>query len=173
MARLKQMSSEHLETLLERLRDQVGTGETPPLPPGMCFEEFAAHMRQDVRDRNWADILLSIIDSSTSGFFLANMRWSLVTIAAGPHGFLTSDRSILVTNGVDQPEGEVVLPISPRQLFIAVNTREQEARLAMADPKLLRRLVNSRVSQEAQRYVYSENDLQLRFVENRLRKGQP
>lgn len=168
VAQLKQMSVEHLEVLLERIRVGAGSGEIPPLPEGVTFEQFAVHMRQDVRDKRWADLLQSVIDSSIVGLFISNMRWSLVTLKIPGRELLTSDRPIIMTNGIDHLEGHIVLPISPTQLFVAVNTIKMEDQLRTRDPRELMSRINDRVTSQAQKFVYSTDERQLRFVENRL-----
>lgn len=170
VAYLKQMSAEHLEVLLERVRVSAGRGEIPPLPDGVTFEQFAAHMRQDVRDKRWADVLQSVIDSSIVGLFISNMRWSLVTVTSPDRELLTSDRPIIMTNGIDHPEGHIVFPISPTQLFVAVNTIEMENSLRARKSKELIGQVNHRIVNQAKRFVYSTDERQLCFVEKRLVK---
>lgn len=170
VAGLKSMSAERLEILLEEIKDRIGTDEIPSLPLGMSFEQFSDDMRLAVRDRTWAEVLLQVVESPRAGLFVANMRWHLITIEGGADGFLTSDRPLLMTNGIDQPEGEIILPVSPTRLFVAINTPEQEARLTRIDPELLRRMVNDKICRQAQQFVYSVNDSQLRFADNRLRR---
>lgn len=168
VARLKQMSLERLEGILERVKVEAGSGEVPSLPTGITFDQFADHMRQSVRDKDWADVLQYVIDSNNVGLFISNMRWSLVSVQNSGQRFLTSDRPVVATNGVNHPEGYIMLPISPTQLFIALNNVEMENRLRYTDSRSLVNRVNNLVTKQAQRFVYSVDERQLRFVENRL-----
>ena len=168
VARLKKMSLERLEGILERVKVEAGSGEVPALPTEVTFDQFADHMRQSVRDKDWADVLQHVIDSSDVGLFISNMRWSLVNVQNSDRRFLTSDRPVVVTNGVNHPEGYIMLPISPTQLFVALNNIEMENRLRYADLRRLVNQVNDLITRQAQRFVYSIDERQLRFVENRL-----
>ena len=168
VARLKQMSLERLEGILERVKVEAGSGEVPSLPAGVNFDRFADHMRQSVRDKDWADVLQHVIDSSNVGLFISNMRWSLVNVQNSGQRFLTSDRPVVTTNGANHPEGYIMLPISPTQLFVALNNIEMENRLRYTDSRSLVNQVNDLVAKQAQRFVYSADERQLRFVENRL-----
>lgn len=171
VAYLKQISVERLEGTLERIRVEAGSGEVPPLPVGVTFDRFADNMRQNVRDKDWADVLQSVIDSSYVGLFISNMRWVLVSVENSDRRFVTSDRPVLMTNGVDHPEGYIMLPISPTQLFVAVNNIEMENELRYSDSRKIVDQVNNLVARQAQRFVYSTDERQLRFVENRLGRG--
>ncbi len=168
LAELKRMSSDRLEEILEQIRGDDGSTGIPSLPEGMSFGEFATHMRQDVRDKIWAEVLLGVIDTPRSGLFLANMRWSIVTVTAGSPGLLTSDRPVIMTNGLDHADGELILPISPTQVFLAVNSEAQEHVARGVETEKLRRLINEKITRQAKRFVYAQDDKQLRFVENRL-----
>ena len=168
VTRLKQMSLERLEGILERIKVEAGSEEVPSLPAGVTFDQFADHMRQSVRDKDWADVLQHVIDSSNLGLFISNMRWSLVDVQKSSQRFLTSDRPVLATNGIDHPEGYIMLPISPTQLFVALNSNETENRLRLSGPQSLVSQVNNSITKQAQRFVYSTDERQVRFIENRL-----
>ena len=168
VAWMKQISAERLEELLQRYQSEVEAGVAPPLPEGSTFEQFAVEMRQSVRDKHWASVLQGVIDSSRVGLFISNMRWSLVAINVADRQLLTSDRPVLMTNGIDHPEGYIMLPISPTRLFVAVNTDEMVDQLRASDARKFVYEINDRITRQAQKYVYSSDERQLRFVENRL-----
>lgn len=168
VARLKKMSLERLEGILERVKVEAGSGKVPSLPAGVTFDQFAGHMRQSVRDKDWADVLQYVIDSNNVGLFISNMRWSLVNVQNSGQRFLTSDRPVVATNGVNHPEGYIMLPISPTLLFTALNNVEMENRLRYTDSRSLVNQVNDLVAKQAQRFVYSADERLLRFVEDRL-----
>ncbi len=171
VAWMKQISAESLEVLLQRYQDEVGSGVALPLPEGLTFEQFATEMRQNVRDTHWASVLQGVVDDSRVGLFISNMRWSLVTINTSNGQLLTSDRPVLMTNGLNYPEGHIILPISPTRIFVAVNTDEMVDQLRVSDARKLVYDINHRITSQAQKYVYSTDERQLRFIENRLGRG--
>ena len=138
----------------------------PSDPP--TFAQLKASMEHDVEHKTWAVLLQDVIDSVTVGTFLNAMRWSIVTVRNPEHLLLTSDRPVYMTNGIDHPEGQIILPVGPEQVFVAVNTSEMEQVLRNHDPRKLVHALNDKVASQAQRYVYGTDDRQLRYIENRL-----
>lgn len=140
----------------------------PSDPP--TFAQLKAEMEHDVEHKTWAVLLQDVIDNVTVGKFINAMRWSIVTVSNPEYSFLTSDRPVCMTNGIDHPKGYIILPVGPAQMFVAVNTLEMEQTLRQTDPRKLMRMVNGKVVDQARKYVYGTDDRQLRFVENRLGK---
>jgi len=148
---------------IESIYDEIRFPSDPP-----TFGEMKASLQHDIEHTTWVVLLQEVIDSPTVGKFLNAMRWSIVTIRNPGHSLLTSDRPIYMTNGLDHPEAQIILPVGPAQLFIAVNTPEMEEALRTFDPHALLRQMNDKVAIQARRYVYDRDDRQLRFVANRL-----
>ena len=140
-------------------------------PP--TFAQLRARMQHDAEHKTWAVLLQDVIDSVTVGTFINAMRWSVVTVRNAPHSILTSDRPVYMTNGINHPEGQTILPIGPTQMFVAVNTPQMEVALRTCDPHRLLGQMNDKVVRHACRYVYGIDDRQLRYVENRLDRHTP
>jgi hypothetical protein len=115
----------------------------------------------------------TIIDSPRMGGYLNQMRWSVVTFKNPKHALLTSDRPIIMTNGITKSRDHLALPICPLSLFVATNTIESESIIRSIDPRDLMQQINERVASQARRYVYGTDDSQLRFVANRLGQRKP
>jgi hypothetical protein len=116
--------------------------------------------------------LRGIIDSANVGAYLNGMRWSVLTIEDDPiHPFLTSDRPVIMSDGIKYANSFVIVPLSPASLFVAVNTPQHEQHIQSMPLNDLIREVNGTVCKQAQKYVYSTDDRQLRFVQNRLGRG--
>jgi hypothetical protein len=107
------------------------------------------------------------------GGHLNQMRWSVVTFKDERHTLLTSDRPIVMTNGIIGPDDHLALPIGPRMLFVATNNVQTENMIRTIDPGILMAQVNDRVASQARKYVYGCDDRQLRFVQNRLGRKWP
>ena len=169
VALLKEKCRVGLAERLAEIEPVYDDFRTPSDPA--TFADLKAGMRHDVEHKTWAVLLQDVIDSATAGTFLNAMRWSIVTVKKPRHSLLTSDRPVHMTNGLDHPEGQIILPVGPTQMFVAVNTAEMEQVLRACDPCCLTRLVNNKTATEARKYVYDTDDRQLRFVGNRLRYG--
>ena len=115
----------------------------------------------------------TIIDSPRMGGHLNQMRWSTLTFKNPTHTLLTSDRPILMTNGLVKPRDHLAIPIGPFALFVATNTEESDSIIRNVNPRELMQQVNDRVASQARRFVYGTDDRQLSFVANRLGKMVP
>ena len=98
------------------------------------------------------------------------MEWLTVHIHGGRHSILTSDRPIIMSNGIARPSDFLLIPLSPNTLFIAANSKKMMKRLQDMDLNELVVSVNDRVSKQAIDYVYGVDDKHLRFVCRRLGK---
>ena len=171
---------ERVEQLRRKLRMELATrlpeierdyqAQRQPSEPE-TFAELRKLLERDVEEKTWAVLLERVIDSVTVGGFLNAMHWSIVTFSAAPHALITSDRPVCMTNGIDRPDGHVALPVGPTQVFLAAKTPEIEVALRQENAKALHARLNDIVARQAIRYVYSTDDRQLRFVENRLRRN--
>jgi hypothetical protein len=81
---------------------------------------------------------------------------------------LTSDRPLIMTNGLLRPEDQIILPISPTAVFVATNIIETENAVRYTRRRDIFRQVNERVARQSRKYVYGSNDSQLDFVSKRL-----
>jgi hypothetical protein len=138
-------------------------------------ETYAEHIAKNGHPagRTSARAMQTIIDSPTMGGHLNQMYWSVVTFRNERHTLLSSDRPIIMTNGLARPENHLAIPIGPRQLFVATNTPEMERTIRAMPPRQLMEQVNHRVASQARKFVYGVDDRQLRFIANRLGKTLP
>jgi hypothetical protein len=93
-----------------------------------------------------------------------------MTIPDVPFNFLTSDRPIIMTNGIGRPEGHIAVPIGPRKLFIAANQKETTDPIVALPPSDLIMQANTMVVRQAEEFVYGESDFAINFVERHLRR---
>ncbi|GEM_PF-2548206 len=116
-----------------------------------------------------ADILMRGTISERLISFIMRMQWTLHTLEGSQHSLLTCDSPLVTTDGLLQENAHIFLPVSPRHYFLAVSTERtrQEINSSISGREGLT-FANSTIVQEAFRYVYGEDDKQLRFVENRM-----
>lgn len=170
IAMLKDKCRQELPQHLAEIETHYDERRSPSHPP--TFAQFREEMEHDVGHKLWAVLLQDVIDNKAVGTFLNQMRWAVVTISGAVlHPFLTSDRPIYMTDGIKHPEGQIIVPVGPTQMFVAVNTPEMMATLQHRNPCEVMRAVNDKVVAQAQRYVYGTDARQLRFIENRLMRS--
>jgi len=135
------------------------------------YEEYAATHSPNPAGRGGALLLQKIIDNPVLGKHINNMRW-IVLKAHGPKfTLLTSDRPVLITNGLAYENSQLFLPISPYHVFIATNTLDMERYVedVFARGQMIQQ-VNERVAVQARKYVYGLSNAQFDFVAARLGK---
>jgi hypothetical protein len=111
----------------------------------------------------------SVIDHEFSGTRLNGMRWTVLHDPSPKHLLLTSDRPVVMTNGLDKPDGQLIIPISPRHVFVATNNVKTEnyIRGVWNDRQAIPQ-INDRVARQSRKYVYGFSETQLSFVSSRL-----
>jgi hypothetical protein len=139
----------------------------PSDPP--TFVEFKARIHPNSREMAKAEVLQAITDLPNVGRAINEMLWGVATLYDLRPRFLTSDRPVVMTNGLGFPMSHIMMPISPRSLFIATHTslKLTYLRQALHQGTLLDH-VNHTVAAQAQKFVYFCDDSQLTFVEARL-----
>jgi hypothetical protein len=134
------------------------------------FDDFKAAFVKNPIEVPAVRVLRELVRSKRVVRMLASFKWQTATVNAAKYPLLTSDRPIIMTNGLIQPDAHIVLPISPRRLFIATKNDETFQSFREMNPNELAQAVNNQVSQQAHKFVFGCDESQLRFVANRLGK---
>ena len=95
---------------------------------------------------------------------IMRMKWGHLDMPFWAPALMTSDRPI-ISEGLAKSDGHMVIPIGPKRLFYAVNSRSTAAMFATLDPLELVRRVNTAVTAHAHKYVYATTDSVLPFVQ--------
>ena len=66
--------------------------------------------------------LMDIIGSGKVTEKIMSMRWYVVRMNSLRFSVLTSDRPIVMTNGIAYDNSHIVMPLSPQHIFVAANT---------------------------------------------------
>jgi hypothetical protein len=146
--------------------------ESKPTDPA-TFEEYKRQFIANPLNTFAPRIINRIVDNQNIIRHMCNMSWNVVHFTNSPHLLLTSDRPIIMTNGVGIPEAHIALPISPSKLFIAFNDEAGYRKVRALPPKELIRASNTRVVEQARKYAYGFSDADLSFVSSRLGKQVP
>ena len=125
----------------------------------------------DIASVGFATLVESVTDNQMLGSFFNKMHWSIATIGNPEHHLLTSDHPLVTTNGIEHPEGYVITPVGPTQVFIAVNSAEKAAEIKQTNPRYLIPKLNDTMVRQAVDYVYDTDERQRRFIGNRFRQS--
>jgi hypothetical protein len=112
--------------------------------------------------------LPNFIDNADIGTVILHMSWFTFDLEGGGLTLLTGDRPLIRTHGLKDRHCIVLLPLSPRLVFVATNAPETDRGLLRAKREKLVTDINARIVAQARRYVYGATTHHLRFVENRL-----
>lgn len=114
-------------------------------------------------------IIQNVMNSRLTGAALNAMNWSIIRIPPGVrYPLLTSDRPLIMPQGLGKPYGHLFMPIAPDCVFVAYQHQTTLEQVRALRPSAFPEFINNRVVRQARRYVWGTNDAQLRFVENRL-----
>ena len=97
------------------------------------------------------------------------MRWFVFDLGRAATSLLTSDRPLFGRHGFGDPRCIVALPLSPRLLFVAANTREPIQALQRQPPETIVGLINEELVTQAAAHVYGNTKAHLAMVEKYLR----
>jgi hypothetical protein len=82
--------------------------------------------------------------------------------------FLTSDRPIIMKNGLGKADAHIIMPLSPRVLFISARGTSLYENINATPRHKLAKTVNFFITRQSHKYVYGESASQLSFVSKYL-----
>jgi hypothetical protein len=114
--------------ILEYVRNDYPNIRGPGDPEN--FDDFKAVFIKNPIEVPAVRVLPELVKSKRVVRMLASFKWQTATVNTAKCPLLTSDRPIIMSNGLIQPDAHIVLPISPRRLFIATKTTRRSNRFA-------------------------------------------
>jgi hypothetical protein len=154
--------------MLEYIRDDYPRIRRPEDPES--FEEFRDGYVKSPPDLDPVRVLPSLMRSKRVFRVIASFKWHTMTMNTSKQPLLTSDRPVIMTNGLSRDDAHILLPIGPRRLFIATKKMETFQSFLQRNPHEFATAINDRVCLQARKFVYGSDKSQLRFVANRLGK---
>lgn len=152
---------------LEELRKNYQEWKKPHDPDSP--EEYMRMHGGRIVARTTIQHLMEIIESERVSEKIMEMQWHLGRLENLKHSLLTGDRPLIMTNGLASPESHIVMPLSPRHVWIATNRDEETSKIkAMSRTGELALRMNDRIVRQARKFVFGTHHSQLRFIERRL-----
>jgi hypothetical protein len=168
VSRFKSKVAEHVAAAEDELRANYPSLRGPNDPEQ--YEDSGPDEGHLARTTVWT--LQTLMDSKHLGEHLNRMAWVVAPLQSS-YSLLTSDRPLVMTNGISGPGKHLGMPIGPRLLFIAADDLAEGQQLARQDHNELTKLMNDSVVRQARKFVWGLDDSQLRFVEKRLGEMRP
>jgi len=118
---------------------------------------------------NTVEWTADIMDSVRLGSFINGMRWTVKDISDSGMTFFTSDRQILMTNGLAGEDGHLIMPISPVRAFIACSSeaKEQQLHRGFSSPEFAR-ATNRNILRYAQKFAWHTDDTYINRAKEHL-----
>lgn len=140
--------------------------------PGMpaTLVEFLETCDPVAIERSSLENLAQMIENPVVANHISGMLWGILSFPLGNHALLTSDRPVIMSNGLNKPDSHIILPISPSRAFYAVTTEKTQNFLAETRPTELIERINRTVTAQAVKYVYSTSDIQLKYIQKHMGK---
>jgi hypothetical protein len=120
-------------------------------------------------NRETLEFLMIQIDDKRIGTLLGRMRWRTLDVTPVGRSLFTSDRPVIMSNGLGYDHSYLLLPLSPNRLFLATNTQAMEHYFANSlTRRELVKKCNRHVVRRAQKYAWNVDDSELEFVRKHL-----
>ncbi|MGR9293659.1 DUF4238 domain-containing protein (plasmid) [Rhizobium leguminosarum] len=132
------------------------------------FSEYLDSQPLAVKERYLFEVLNKLLEHDSVGTNINNMNWRILETPASAPRLLTSDRPVIRSTSLKGEKGHVALPIGPRLLWIASHDMRFLNDLLRTDQTRLVKECNRQIVEGAVRFVWSADESQTRFIENRF-----
>ncbi len=112
--------------------------------------------------------LQRFIANPVIGTAINRMYWSVCDVSPTKFRFLTSDRPVVMTNGIGDDNAHIALPISPTMLFLATKNVETAREIQRMPFKELVFNCNKQVVRHAVKYVWASNESQVALIRSQM-----
>lgn len=116
-------------------------------------------------------LLTDIVGSESAIRLFLSMKVFRIDIGPSPFSLLASDMPIMLSNGLLDPAGFLMLPAGPNTLMLVTQHEAVVRSFSEQDPKRLVRAVNDAIVKQANCLVISSDKKQLRFIDNRFMRS--
>ncbi|CAA2137497.1 DUF4238 domain-containing protein [Methylobacterium bullatum] len=123
-------------------------------------------------ERRAMEALVPLITNPRIGEFINRMRWGTLILPPFAPVLLTSDRPLIVSNGIINEDSHILIPIGPKHIFYAVNNGGVVDYLKARNPAEMAFIINRSVTQQAVTYVYAQWDIHRKFVQEYMGTAQ-
>lgn len=130
------------------------------------YAEFVARQR-DTGMLDWIAFktLIEGTERAKLNEKIINMEWGTYSFGWNVPALLTSDRPLISGGSILDGSFSLMIPVGPKRLFIAAQSRRALDEMMLLDPWQLRNHAVETVVSRASLFVYGFSDAELRFVQ--------
>ncbi|PHY13446.1 hypothetical protein CSW58_05710 [Caulobacter sp. B11] len=166
VAHLRKKVRENDEATWADIEARYSAMKSPDDPP--TYEEYRRAAGTSLTDESEAKLIASMIDNAAIGTYLNSMHWRFIEFGDPKHSLLLSDDPVMMSNGLRQLEGFLIVPVGPRTMFIAVNDlRVLEAFVSQGNR--MQRALNDAVVRQADHQVIGSDESHRAFIDRRFK----
>ena len=113
--------------------------------------------------------MLTLMRSASSekiGSHIVNMQWGVTDFGDDIPALLTSDRPVIWFGSLDHPQCHILLPVGPKRIFWAVNSKNEAQVIKSLKPKELVQFSNDTVVRRSIKFVYASSENSLPYVQS-------
>jgi len=160
LADIKARLSEGLPDEWDKLRTRLAQQE-PDAPALKDYDPVQVERRSIMAIQRF-------INNPSVGNYLNNMLWSVVDTSNTRYRFLTSDRPIVMTNGIGFDHSHIAVPVSPTILFLATNTPDMTNSIQAMPVREIVFNCNKQVVRHAVKYVWASDESQAALIKAQM-----
>jgi hypothetical protein len=134
------------------------------------FEQWLMTERPQRVERYAILLMTKLVQRENVNYLLRTMHWRVIDTGAVVRRFMTSDRPIMMSNGMVHYAGHFALPISPTKLFLACTAEAFADKFCALPASKIVREINSRVIGQGRRFIYGQDVSNLRDVRQKMGK---
>ncbi|WP_267427742.1 DUF4238 domain-containing protein, partial [Methylobacterium sp. GC_Met_2] len=118
--------------------------------------------------RQALQVVADLAASERIGTPIAKMFWGSTLLPLSVEPLFSSDRPVLKFGGLDDAGCHILMPIGPRRIFWAANSREMANTIMMRAHAPIAGFINQQTVRRAVRYVYAMSDNRLTYVQENM-----
>jgi hypothetical protein len=114
--------------------------------------------------------LRRFIANDAIGQLILNMVSGTMDLSKTPYRLVTSDRPIVMTNGLGYADSHLAMPLSPTMLFVAANTQQTMDSLRSMNPHDIVYVCNKTTVRRAVKYVWAQDQTHDALITSEMSK---
>lgn len=157
LAKLTELNAE----LMPEVEQKYAALRGPNDPP--TFAEWEAARAPFALQNSRARSVMDMTANPSLGPLFVNMEWMVIDTSSADYDLLTSDNPVILVP-IKLPDGQIALPLGPRQLFFASVQERLIKAVKAASPKEIVRSTNRLVVERAEKLVIARSLSQASFI---------
>lgn len=168
MAKFKERFRDELLMPDPKIQAEYDRQKEPEDPE--TFEQWLMTNRPESVERYAILLMTKLVQRNNVNYLLRTMHWRVIDTSAVTRRLMTSDRPILMSNGMVHYAGHFALPISPTKLFLACTAVAFADEFCAVPTGKMVREINRIVVGQGRKFIYAQDTAHLADVRQQMGK---